>query len=221
MSEMKIQMQAKKYFLLISLFIVLLVAMLIPTAKSFAYEPQEGNVSAILGPFLYKTNFGRANVGYESPSRLNFGLIAIGDLNKNGALEFGIFTLKKTYLKELNSKFIIQDAELLHITMGYRYYINKLCSASLAFFSGYALGNPETAYSEFLPTDQVDTSAKDNTEYGFDLAAQYELISIKNFGLVLDGRYSLSLTPKERERADHFGIMLGLRYLISSASPKK
>ncbi len=191
------------------------------TPSSFAYQPQEGNVSAILGPFLYKTNFGRANVGYESPNNYGVGLLALGDLNRNGALEIGIFTLQKTYLKEQNSKFIVQSAELLHITMGYRYYINRWFSTSLTFFSSYALGTPETLYTEFLPAGQVDTSAKDNTEYGFDFAFQSELASFKNFGLVVDGRYSLSLTPKERERSDHFGILLGIRYLISSSSPIK
>lgn len=193
------------------------VLVLIITAKSFAYDPEEGNVSATLGPYLYKTNFGHAKVGYESPERLGFGLVANGDLNKNGALEIGIFTLTKSYLREVASKYIVQNAELLHITMGYRHYIRRWLSTSLTFFSGYALGNPETIYSEFSPTDRIDTSAKDNTEYGFDFAGQVELVSHKRWGVVMEGRYSLSLTPKEQEHADHFGLLLGLRYVISSA----
>lgn len=213
MSKMKLQMKAMRYILIFFAFIFIF------TDKSFAYEPQEGNVSAILGPFLYKTNFGHAKVGFESPERVGFGLTALGDLNRNGALEISIFTLTKAYLKEQATQYIVQNAELLHITMGYRYYINRKLSTSLTFFSGYALGNPETIYSEFTPTDSVDTSAKDNTEYGFDFAGQVELFSNKSIGLVLEGRYSLSLTPKEQEHADHFGVLLGVRYLISSAVP--
>lgn len=202
------------------LVILFAVVSIIP-AKSFAYTPEEGNVSAILGPFLYKTNFGHANVGFDSPERLGVGLIALGDLNKNGALEIGIFTLTKVYTREVATRYIAQSAELLHITMGYRYYISQRFSTSLTFFSAYALGTPETIYSQFAPTVNIDTSAKDNTEYGFDLAGQMEIVSHKRIGLVLEGRYSLNLTPKEQEHADHFGALLGLRYLISSPKPMK
>ena len=206
-------MKTIKYFLFAIVFML--------TNESFAYKPQEGNVSAIFGPTLFKTNFGHANVGYESKRRTGLGLVALGDLNKNGAMEIGVFTLKKSYLKERDTKYIVQNAEILHITMGYRYYISERFSTSLTFFSGYALGNPETVYTDFSPTDPIDTSAKDNTEYGFDFAGQVELMSSKTLSLVLDVRYSLSLTPKEQEYADHFGLLFGLRYIISSAAPLK
>ena len=65
--------------------------------------------------------------------------MALGDLNKNGAMEIGVFTLKKTYLKERDTKYIVQNAEILHITMGYRYYISERFSTSLTFFSGIFL----------------------------------------------------------------------------------
>lgn len=186
------------------------------TAKSFAYIPKEGNVTAIAGPFLYKTHFGGAKVQTESPELTGFGLIALGDLNKHGALEVGVFTLRKYYLKERDFRYLLQSAELLHITMGYRYYINERFSTSLTFFSGYALGNPTTHYTQFTPAEQMDTSAKDKVEYGFDIAGQFEIASYKNFGMLVDGRYSWSLTPKERERSDHYGIMFALRYIILS-----
>lgn len=198
---------------------LLFIILTLLTAESFAYVPQEGNVTAMLGPFLYKTNFGHANVGSESQRRVGTGLVATGDLNRNGALEIGLFTLNKSYLKKQSGKYIIQDAELLHITMGYRYYISERFSTSLTFFSAYALGTPLTIYSEFSPGENVDTSAKDTTEYGFDLAGQAELFNFSDrWGFMLEGRYSLSLTPKENERADHFGALLMLRYIISSKS---
>lgn len=210
---MKLQTKTLKHFLGIFAFVV--------TAESFAYEPEEGNVTASLGPFVYKTNFGQADVNFQSPERVGAALIATGDLNKNGALEIAVFTLNKSYLKERNGKFIVQDAELVHITMGYRYYMSRWLSTSLTLFSAYALGNPYTIYTEFSPSDDVDTSAKDNTEYGFDFAVQAELYSLENWAAVADARYSLSLTPKEHERGDHFGLLLGVRYLVLSRSKEK
>lgn len=211
--RMRTRMNGIKYILFLIVFVL--------TQRSFAYKPQEGNVTAIAGPFLYKTNFGRVEIPGGSPELTGFGLVALGDLNKHGALEIGLFTLKKYYLKEWDSRRLIQSAELLHITMGYRYYISKRWSTSLTFFSGYALGTPTTHYTQFGPGEDVDTSARDKVEYGLDIAGQFEIASYQNFGMLLDARYSWSLTPKERERSDHYGMMFALRYVILSKDVSK
>ncbi len=179
-----------------------------------AYTPQEGNVTATLGTFIYKTNFSGSNSGAKSPNLAGLGLIALGDINSFGSLEIAMFDLHKIYFREELGKHIAVEKEVIHITLGYRYWINPYFSSSLSFYSSYSLGDPRLVHSDFLPNTEIDTSANDTTEYGFDLAIQADLWSSEKWAVTSEGRYSLSVTSKKNENADHYGIMLGLRYLI-------
>jgi hypothetical protein len=182
------------------------------TSKSFAYTAKRGNVAAIIGSSFYKTAFGGARPGFETDYNNGFALIALGDVSDNGSLEFGIFTIHKTFLRAVNFQYFAQKAEMMHVTMGYRHWFSHRISGSVTFFSAYTMGTPTTIFNGVPATTFVDTSAADKTEYGFDYAVQAELIEVGKWALTTDIRYSWSLTPKEYEHADHYGALLGLRY---------
>lgn len=181
-----------------------------------AYTPQEGNVTATVGTLIYKTNFRGSETGANSPSLAGVGLIALGDINSFGSLEIAMFDLHKVYFRDELGKYIAVEKEVIHITMGYRYWINPYFSSSLSFYSSYSLGDPRVVHSDFLPGAEIDTSANDTTEYGFDFALQADLWSSEKWAVTSEGRYSLSVTSKKNENADHYGIMVGLRYLIQN-----
>ena len=192
-----------------------LAILLLFTSESFAYQPKKGNVTATLGPAIFQTNFGGASPNFEDARRTGVGLTALGDFSDKGSLEISMFTVHKTYLRAEAGKYLAQKAETVHITMGYRHWWSSIFSTSLTFFSAYTLGNPNTIYSEFAAGSEIDTSASDNTEYGFDFAAQVEMLTYKQLALVMEGRYSLSLTKKEMEHADHYGVYFGIRFPIA------
>ncbi len=196
--------------------LLMIVFALVLTQQSFAYKPRKGNVAGIIGPAVFKTNYGGAKPKFESSPRSGLGLTALADMSDKASLEISAFTVNKIYLRDDGGKYLAQRAELVHITMGYRRRFNEMFSGSILFFSAYAMGTPRTVYSEFVPGTEIDTSARDKTEYGFDFALQVEPLEVNKFALVIDARYSLSVTQKEREHADHYGIMLGMRYLIQS-----
>lgn len=179
-----------------------------------AYTPQEGNVTATLGTFIYKTNFNGSDTGATSPNLAGLALVALGDINSIGSLEIALFDLHKIYFRDQLGKYIGVEKEVIHITMGYRYWINPYFSSSLSFYSSYSLGDTQIIHSDFLPGTEIDTSANDTTEYGFDLAVQGDLWSNEKWAVISEARYSLSVTSKKSEQADHYGIMLGLRYQI-------
>ncbi len=196
--------------------LLMVVLALIVTPESFAYKPSKGNVAGVIGPAVFKTNYGGAKPKFESTPRGGLGLTALGDVSDKGSLEISAFTINKIFLRDDGGKYLAQRAEMVHITMGYRRWFSERFSGSISFFSAYAMGTPKAVYSEFVPGTEIDTSARDKTEYGFDFALQVEPFSINRFALAIDTRYSLCVTPKEREHADHYGIMVGLRYLIQS-----
>lgn len=186
---------------------------------SLAYTPKEGNVSAIIGPFFSKTNF-QEDRATANNFKNGFGVMAVGDFNDKASLEIGIFYMHKHFYRLLTPSLIGEQAELMHVTMGYRRWLTSRISTSLAFYSSYSIGQQGLIYNDFPPGSQIiDTSARDITEYGFDFAVQTELWAEKFWSVILDARYSLSVTNKEHERGDHYGALIGIRYLVQEKIP--
>ncbi|MBC7419207.1 MAG: hypothetical protein H7328_00630 [Bdellovibrio sp.] len=189
--------------------------------QTFAYTPSEGKVSAIIGPYLYKTNFSDSAAGAHSPYFGDIGLIAQGDLNSNGGLEIGIFHMNKLFFRESGGNYIAEKTELISVTLGYRYWMNPYLAAGLSFYSSYSIGNPVVEHSDFPLGGNIDTSARDTTEYGFDLSLQSEVWSRNHQAIILDARYSISVTNKENEQANHYALLIGYKYMIQEKYPEK
>jgi hypothetical protein len=181
---------------------------------SWAYEPSEGNVSIFLGPYIYKTNFKSTSTGATSPNLGGAGLVVLGDVNDKGSLEIGLFYLNKIFFRELAGQYIAEQTGVTQVTMGYRRWWNNWFSSSLSFYSAYSIGAPEIVHNDFAPGTEIDTSARDTTEYGFDLSLQTNVYEQGKWALDLDTRYSYSVTPKANENSDHYGVLLGLRYMF-------
>lgn len=150
---------------------------------------------------------------------LGLGLVVNGDVNTKGSLEIALFFLNKTYYREEAGKFIAEQTALTHFTMGYRRWFTDSFSSSLSFSSGYSMGTPRIVHSDFPIGSEIDTSAGDTVEYGFDLSLQKEILKQPAYVVVLDARYSMSVTNKKNENSDQFGILLGFRYSVQEKNP--
>lgn len=194
---------------------VLFIAALVFSGTAGAYVAEEGKVTATLGPTLTKTDFRTTRTGATSPYLGGLGLMVLGDINPRGSLEIAMFFMNKRYLREQAGRFVAEQTQLTHVTMGYRRWLSEDLSVSLSLFSAYSMGEPHLVHSDFPLNSRPDTSATDYTEYGFDLSFQAELWRwATHKAILLDARYSLSLTGKDNERANHYGVMLAFRYLI-------
>ncbi|MBC7742300.1 MAG: hypothetical protein H7061_08885 [Bdellovibrionaceae bacterium] len=181
--------------------------------KTFAYTPSEGKVTALFGPYIYQTKFNGAN-GFDAPNLTDLGLIAEGDLNSSGGLEIALFHMNKIFYRHKEGQYIAEQTELVEITMGYRRWWTNYFSSALAFYSSYSIGVPKIIRSDFAVGSEIDTSARDITEYGFDFSLQAELWSNETYAVILDTRYGLSVTSKQNEEGDHWSALVGLRYTI-------
>jgi hypothetical protein len=200
---------------------VLFGILLFNTSATFAYVPQEGNITVTLGPFANKTDFKGSDSGAETAYLGGFGLIVVGDINDHSSLELSAFYTNKDFVRDEDAKFVVQKTQVLQINMGYRWWLSHYLSTSLAFYSAYSNGIPEIVHSDFPKGQEITTSAEDTTEYGLDLSAQAEIWSSGRYALVLDGRYSLSLTAKENEYANDFGFLVGIRYYLQGKRPMR
>lgn len=201
--------------------IICLFLWLFNSAVSLAYVPKSGNVNATFGPQLSQTISNGSSSGADNPVQNGYGLIALGDVNDYGALEIGTFYMPKIFIREKAGKFLSEKTQTMHITLGYRYWLAPSFSTSLSFYSAYSMGSYNTLHSDFPPGQtETGTSAQDYTEYGFDLALQAEVWQSGRYGVVIDARYSQSVTNKPSEDANHYAVMIGLRYLIQEKIPK-
>lgn len=202
-----------------NLFIVILFLI---SVKSFAYLPEEGNITASVGPYFFQTYFKDENPpGINSPLMPGLGLIVNGDISDHGSLEIAIFHLNKRYLRREADKYISEVSQIIHVTMGYKWWLGRYLATSLALYSAYPMGNTRIIYSDFPAGGEIPTSARDITEYGFDLALQSQIWKGTKFDVVAELRYSLSLTSRSHEEADHFGGFIGLKYLLQEKNPNK
>lgn len=186
---------------------------------TFAYIPEEGNVTATLGPYFNRTNFGDKPSGAESRTLRGWGLIAQGDANDKGALEIALFHTKRNFFREQGGLYVGEQAELIEIAMGYRVWLTKTFSFATDFYSSYTMGEQVLIHSDFPPGAAPDTSARDTTEYGLDFSLQTELFSYNRYALILDTRYSYSFTNKADERGDQYAALIGIKYLIQEKYP--
>ncbi|MNY64663.1 hypothetical protein D3C86_2018080 [compost metagenome] len=83
------------------------------------------------------------------------------------------------------------------------------------------MGDVEILHDNFPPGKQITTTARKTTETGLDWALQAELWSKNRFALVVEGRYSLSLTKEPGEHSDQYGFSLGVRYFVQGPDEPK
>ncbi len=192
---------------------LLLLPLILYCANSWAHTPDEGKITFSLGGYYYQPQW-PSDVGVDPPVLRGAGLIAEGDLDKNGGIEIGFFHLSKVYLRTDGDDYLAERIQRMYITLGYRHWFERRFSGALAFFSSYSMGDPETYRSRQITGRVIETSARDITEYGFDFSVQWEFLYWNKVAFLLDGRYSLSVTSKTQEHSNFFGALILLKFEI-------
>ncbi|RYZ85907.1 MAG: hypothetical protein EOP06_15510 [Proteobacteria bacterium] len=200
-----------------NIVVLIVVTLICHPIQSFAYTPEEGKITAAFGPYISRTNY-QGLPSVREPSYLGgVSLIAVGDISSSGSLEIAMIYLPSMlFYREDSGMATLQSVQVMHISMGYRWWLSPYLSTSLAFYSAYSIGEYSIVHSDFTPRDLLDTSARDATEYGFDGSVQVELFQTDKWAAVTEARYSRSVTSKNNEQSDQYGIMIGLRYQVQT-----
>ena len=127
--------------------------------------------------------------------------------------------MNKIYYRNVNDLYLAEKTELIHITMGYRRWLSEKWSAGLGFYGAYSIGDYQILHSDSNVDLQIDTSARDTVEYGFDFSVQYELWAKNKETVFSDFRYSYSISNKENEKGDHYTLFVGYRHMIQEKNP--
>lgn len=193
------------------LFLILLIFVVSP---AFSYVPQDGNVWGVFGPTLSRPEFAKRDGEISAPWMGGFGIIAIGDINDKSSLELGLLYGNKVYLREVGPDTVEEQTQILHATVGYRYWLNRRWSVTGSFYTGYAIGDPSTIRRSLPDGEDHPTSAHDTSESGFDLSVEAELYQHERFAAVINTRYSYAYPMKSDEKSNQYGVLFGVRYFI-------
>ncbi len=184
------------------------------SAPALAHVPADGDIRAAAGPFGFATH--EWNSSFHSPFMGGGGLLVEGDLNKHGGLEVGIFYMNKVFSITKDGQTHTERSKKLYVSMGYRHWWNKKNSWAAGFFSSYSMGDAEIIYSDYPLGGSPHTSASDITDYGFEVSYQHEPWAHGRWAAIVDLRYSYSMTPKEHEDSNHYGVLIALKYFIQA-----
>lgn len=181
--------------------------------RGFAHQAKSGKVMATAGVFAQKLHTDGFYKGFEPTFHPGLALLAEGDINDYGGIEVGLFYFNKYYLKELAGNFIVEKIPRAYITMGYRVWFFENLSAAVSFFSAYSAGEVEVVHNALFSGYDFKTTAR-SMEYGFDFSIQQEVWSIEKMAIILDARFSRSLNSLEGQKADYYGLLIGIKHHI-------
>lgn len=196
---------------MVTLFRIQIVLILLFESVAFAHGPRAGDIWASIGPYSYQTQTLR-HLDSNAP-RWGVGLIVQGDIDTNGGVEIGMLYVDKLYVLTQQQNVLAERIKRMYVTTGYRHWISPSFSGALAVFSSYAMGDVKTVWTSET-AQELKTTAHKLAEYGMDLSFQWEVFSTDHMAIVVDCRYSKSLSAKKDEDADQLGAMLAFKYLL-------
>lgn len=198
---------------------LLILSLLIFAMRVWAHQPKEGKVSATVAPYIYQNhNFSSSSL--SAPIMLGGGLIVEGDVSSNGGIETSVNYLQKTYSRRVEGKYNVEKVKRMYVTLGYRHWFNPSVSTALAFYSAYSMGESSVIRTDFPHDERPASSADDIAEYGLDFSVLYEPWTNGTFAVTVDGRYSYSLTDKADEDGNHYGLLIGFKYIVQEKGTK-
>ena len=177
--------------------------------------PEDGDIYASAGIFNYATH--DLHHSFATPILQGPAVKAEADLNKHGGVEISLFFyLDNGFSIKQNNLVVIEKIKRMYVSSGYRHWFTDRFSMALAFSSSYAMGDYVVVRDDFNGAPHENTSARDTTEYGIDVSVQYEPWRHDRFSVVIDGRYNWSVTEKQDEDSNHYGILLALKYYLQA-----
>jgi len=179
-----------------------------------AHQPVDGDIHGSLGWLTYMTH--PLKHPYSSAPVLGPGLTVEGDLNRHGGIEVSMFYLNNVFSVRQRGETVAERVKRMYISTGYRHWFTSRFSLAGAISSSYTMGDPRVIHNDFAPEPAPLTSARETVAYGIDTSMVYEVWRQGRTAFVVDGRYNYSLTAKRGENANHFGVMVAIKYFLQA-----
>lgn len=192
-----------------SIYAVLILFLNLPVS---AHEPRDGDIRAATA-FTVNRNI-PTDHEYHPETLSSFGAVVEADIDYHGGPELTALYTRQMYSIQKDGLIHNELGKRMYVGLGYRHWFNRRFSMGGAFFSSYAMGDPQVIYSEFGSSPAPKTSARDSTDYGFEASVAADIFIWDEWAFMAAGRYSRSVTSKPGESADFYSALFALKYLI-------
>ena len=181
-----------------------------------AYSATDSPIMVKFGMGGLQTNSTRTDTRSQSVQAI-YEVSVYGKVSDRGFLNITSSLFPKIYSRTINGLNFKERTNLLQMSIGYQHIISESFLAGFDFATHYRLTDPEPIYyAPGLDPASNDTSARDNTEYGFNLILGYNLAKYEKFKIDLDVKYFFSVTQKTNEDANHLYYLASLTYFWSA-----
>lgn len=190
---------------------VFLLFTLIFSHTAWSHQPNPGRGMMSVGPLASRSVDSPTPI--SSPTFWGLGIIGEMDLSTNGGLEVALMYNENQYaVLSNNTEYLVERAHRLSIPLGYRHWFTKNFSLAISFYSAYRIGAWSQLYKSSALPSNINTSARDITEFGFDFSLQADLWQSKDYIVFLDSRFLSPSTDKFGENSRTYVFILGAKY---------
>lgn len=158
-----------------------------------------------------QTNSTRTDTRSQSIQSI-YEVSVYGQVGERGFLNITSSYFPKIYSRTINGLNFKERNYLLQMSIGFQHIINEKFLAGFDFATHYRLTDHESIFYAPGVDPTSDTSARDDTEYGFNLILGYNLARFEKFKIDLDMKYFFSVTQKSNEDANHLYYLASLTY---------
>ena len=192
---------------------VFLLSTLLFSLKAWPHQPNPGRGMMSIGPLISRSVDSPTPIA--SPTFWGLGLIGEMDLSSNGGLEVALMYNENQYaVISGTSEYLVERAHRLSIPLGYRHWFSKSFSLAISFYSAYRIGAWSQLYRSPALSANINTSARDVTEFGFDFSLQADIWHSKDYTVFLDSRFLSPSTDKFGENSRAYVFILGAKYQV-------
>jgi hypothetical protein len=174
-----------------------------------AHIAETGKVYTSFGPAIFQTHSIQTQ-NWLSP-HVGGGIQAEADVDPYGGPIAEFYYYPKYYERVVGGGLTVSTVNKLDIALGYRYWFAPIFAVQLAVTSSYSNG-PSQIISSTSAGDQ-NTLASKTADFGMTIGIQVEPLSVEQFSLIVDARYTQSLSANPGEDANQFMGFLGLKFV--------
>lgn len=149
-------------------------------------DDQPSSILSIAGVAVEKKD----SIPDNSGAHFGFGILYEANLNDNFGVETGVLYIKRQYETKFANAKLVTEVARLHIPLLARYWVNDYLAFALGPYMGLNIGSVDSTVVVGDTNTSYETSADDDLEFGFDLAATANMAINDKTGLFVEGRYS-------------------------------
>lgn len=183
--------------------------------SSLCKAEQNPGMRLSAGPYFYKTMYESSYQDVMDSFHTGFAIVGEAASAESGSIEASIILMKKNYYRESSTGYVIESLPRVYLSLGYRYWFFSRLSMALSLGSNYSLGSYKREKTFGTGVDDLETSARDTTDYLLDVSLQVVLWKSKKDNVVLDTRYAKNFTTRADENANHIATMILYRRNIA------